>query len=336
MRLIPSYLKEAGYASTAIGKWHQTVDITGAGNPTENGFDEFYGFNHGGRDYFDLSNVLTNFAPLHRGKEPIVGEKGYLTHRITDEAVNFIERKSDKPFLLYVPYNVPHTPLQAHVVDVENHHKDSTDPARKILLAMIDYLDAGVGRIIAALEKEGVYENTVIIFLTDNGGSVLATHADNTPLRGEKLQLLEGGIRVPFAISWPARIKGGQHVDTPVSSLDILPTCLAAAGVTPPDSTKLDGFNLLPLMERQAPLPERDLYWWWKTGPFAGGAAIRSGDYKMHRYPDSAGGKMTLVNLKNDPQENEDLAEKEPGRLADLREKFARWSEAADAEASAK
>ncbi len=333
VQLLPSYLRSAGYVSTALGKWHETVDIAGAGNPTVRGFDEFYGFNHGGRNYFDLSNTMTDFAPLYRAKKKLVGEQGYLTHRLTEEAVDFIQRHREEPFILYLAYNAVHTPLQAHIEDVEKHHVHSQDPARKILLAMIDYLDAGVGQVLGALDDAGIYENTLIIFLTDNGGSVLATHADNAPLNGEKLQMLEGGIRVPFVVSWPARFSGARTLKGPVSTLDILPTCLAAADQPIPAS--LDGANLLPVLEGKSVLPARDLFWWWRTGPFAGQWAIRSGQWKLHRFPDSAGEIFALFDLSADPGESQDLAGSEPKRLAELRARFERWSKQADASAPA-
>lgn len=333
-RLLPDYLKEAGYTSAVFGKWHETVDITGDGNPTVRGFDEFYGFNHGGRNYFDLSNTMTQFAPLYRGKEKVVGDQGYLTHRLTDEAVAFIKRQKDQPFLLYLPYSAVHTPLQAHIEDVENHHKNTHDPARKILLAMIDYLDAGVGKVLAALEEKGIYENTLIIFLSDNGGSVIATHAENTPLNGEKLQFLEGGIRVPFVVSWPAKIKGGRIHASPVSALDILPTCLAAAALPVSAEQSFDGINLLPLLTTEATPPLRDLFWWWKTGPFAGGWAVRSGDWKLRHEPSAAEEKFSLFELANDPGEKNDLAQKHPEQVSQLKERFQRWSAAIEADAT--
>lgn len=356
MRLIADYLREVNYHSTALGKWHSTVNIAGDGNPTENGFDEFYGFNHGGRDYFDLDNTMTDFAPLYRGKKCLkgTGEKGYLTNRLTDEAVNFIKRNREEPFLLYLAYNAVHTPLQAHIVDVEGHHKYSPDPARKILLTMIDYLDQDIGKVLDTLKTEGIYDNTLIFFLTDNGGSCLATHADNTPLRGEKLQLLEGGVRVPFVVSWPAKMAGGRTVDAPVSSLDILPTCLAAAGLPISTDAQLDGLNLLPFLDGKNKLPERDLFWWWKSGPFAGGWAIRSGDWKLIHDPDagsenltageklikqtvlrdSAGnGNLMLYQLVDDPQEQCNVAGKYPERVLELKRKFEKWATAADADA---
>lgn len=335
VRLIADYLQEANYYSTALGKWHSTVHVAGDGNPTENGFDEFYGFNHGGRNYFDLSNTMTDFAPLYRNKVKIEGEQGYLTHRLTDEAVDFIKRSSDEPFFLYLAYNAVHTPLQAHIEDVERHHKYSQDPGRKILLAMIDYLDQGIGKVLDTLEEEGLYDNTLIFFMTDNGGSCVATHADNTPLRGQKLQHYEGGVRVPFVVSWPAKLKGGRTVDTPVSTLDVLPTCLAAAGLERPSSPELDGVNLLPLLDEKSPAkpPERDLYWWWDGGPFKGGWAIRSGDWKLLQLPGKKLPPLMLFNLSKDPSETTDLAEKHPEKVKDLRERFNVWAALTDKEA---
>ena len=334
MPLIAEYLREAGYRSAALGKWHETVDIAGAGSPLERGFDEFYGFNHGGRNYMDLSNKAFDFAPLYRGKERVEGEQGYLTYRITDEAVDFIKRNKEHPFFLHVAYNALHTPLQAHIEDVERHHQHTSDPARKILLAMLDYLDEGVGKIIDTLKAEGLYENTLIFFLTDNGGSSLATHADNAPLRGEKLQHFEGGVRVPFLVSWPARIKGGRFLDVPVSTLDILPTCLAAAGLTEPSSPKLDGINLFPLLKENTVLEtlDRDLFWWWKSGPFSGGWAIRSEDWKLLQLPGANPPPIMLFDLANDPGEENDLAGERPETVRDLQTRFKKWAASACAE----
>ncbi len=347
VRLLADYLKEAGYVSGAFGKWHETVNIAADGNPTKRGFDEFYGFNHGGRDYYDLDNTVSDFAPLFRGTNCLQGsgEKGYLTHRLTDEAVDFIKRHREQPFLVYLPYNAVHTPLQAQVEDVERQHQYSTDPARKILLAMINYLDAGVGKVIDTLKAEGLYDNTLIFFLTDNGGSSLATRADNTPLRGEKLQHWEGGIRVPFVMSWPAAVKGGRTFNPPVSTLDILPTCLAAAGLPIPSSPKLDGFNLLPLIDDKAPAPppDRDLFWWWKNGggrpgesppAFAGGWAMRSGNWKLLQESGDNPPPVKLFDLAADPQEKNNLAEKFPEKVTALKQKFDTWAAGVEADAA--
>ncbi len=338
-RLIADYLHQAGYKSTALGKWHESVDIAGDGNPVERGFDEFYGFNAGGRNYMDLSNTAFDFAPLYRGKTRIKNETGYLTFRITDEAVDFIKRNKENPFFLYVPYNALHTPLQAHIEDIERNHQYTQDPARKILLAMMKYMDDGIGKILDTLQAEGLYDNTLIFFLTDNGGSVVASHAENNGLRGWKLEHFEGGVRVPFVVSWPAKIQGGRFFDAPVSSLDILPTCLSAAGLPVPASSELDGFNLLPALDGKSPtpLPERDLFWWWKSGPaaHAGGWAIRSGDWKLIQPPGKNPGPQMLFNLTDDPAETNDLAGKAPEVVRNLQKKFEKWSAAADADASA-
>ena len=349
VRLLADYLKEAGYVSGAFGKWHETVNIAADGNPTKRGFDEFYGFNHGGRDYYDLDNTVSDFAPLFRGTNCLQGsgEKGYLTHRLTDEAVDFIKRHREQPFLVYLPYNAVHTPLQAQVEDVERQHQYSTDPARKILLAMINYLDAGVGKVIDTLKAEGLYDNTLIFFLTDNGGSKMATHADNTPLRGEKLQHWEGGIRVPFVLSWPAAVKGGRTYSPPVSTLDIVPTCLAAAGLPAPSSPKLDGVNLLPLIDDKAPAPppDRDLFWWWKNGggrpgesppAFAGGWAMRSGNWKLLQESGDNPPPVKLFDLAADPQEKNNLAEKFPEKVTALKQKFDTWAASIEADAATK
>jgi hypothetical protein len=318
----------------------ETVWLKGDGNPVERGFDEFYGFNHGGRNYMDLSNTAFDFAPLYRGKKglkakPVISHFASRMRRlILSNGIKTIRFICMSLTMGCAP------PLQAHVEDVERNHQYTADPGRKILLAMLKYMDDGIGRILDTLQQEGLYENTLIFFLSDNGGAVVASHAENNGLRGWKLQHFEGGVRVPFVVSWPAEIKGGRVFDELVSSLDILPTCLAAAGLPVPGAPQLDGFNLLPVLEENSPatLPERDLIWWWKSGPsaHAGGWAMRSGDWKLIQPPGRNPGPQMLFNLADDPAETTDLAGEAPEVMRDLRKKFEKWSNAADADAAAR
>jgi arylsulfatase A-like enzyme len=251
-KFFPQYLKPAGYVCGAFGKWHLGVDIKY--NAIHRGFDEFYGFmGRGAHDYFDLNQAD---HPIYRGLKPIRDE-GYLTDRITDEAVAFIEKHHRRPFFAYVAYNAVHSPPQAPKEDIR---RETGDATRDTLMAMIDHLDDGVGRIVATLKKAGVYENTLLFFLTDNGGSKVM-HANNAPLRGFKQDDYEGGVRVPFIVSWPNKLKDGTQCDVPVMSIDILPTAMAAVGVKPDKTRDLDGRDMLPALTGKVEQLREAMFW---------------------------------------------------------------------------
>jgi arylsulfatase A-like enzyme len=308
--MFPKYLKEAGYVSGAFGKWH--LGLTPPYNPVNRGFDEFYGFmGRGAHDYFDLG--VDNEDPIYRNLEPL-NDKGYLTHRITDEAVSFIDKHKDKPFFAYVAYNAVHSPAQAPPEDIKKY--DTGDPARDILMAMLKHLDEGVGRIIEALKKAGVYKNTLVFYLSDNGGSK-AMHADNTPLRGFKQQEYEGGVHVPFIVSWPGQLTAGTQCDVPVASFDILPTAVAAAGIKLPKDRIFDGRNILEALEGK--VSKVHDYLCWNSGD--GDWAIRYGEWKLV----GIRAQVELFNLKNDLSETTDLAQKYPEKVEELKKVYNRW-----------
>jgi len=201
-KIFPKYLQEAGYVSGAFGKWH--LGLTPAFNPVNRGFDEFYGFmGRGAHDYYNLKDPE---KPMYRNHEEI-DDTGYLTDRLTEEAVDFIERHKSETFFLYLAYNAVHAPKQAPAEDIEKY--DTGGPDRDILMAMLKHLDDGVGEVVKTLKEEGVWDNTLLFFLTDNGGSK-AMHAVNTPLRAWKQWNYEGGIRTPWLMSWPVKYKGGR------------------------------------------------------------------------------------------------------------------------------
>jgi arylsulfatase A-like enzyme len=310
-RIFPQFLKPAGYVCGALGKWH--LGLTPQYNPASRGFDEFYGFlGRGAHDYFKLDNPD---SPLYRNLQPIEDE-GYLTTRLTDEAVSFIERRHGQPFYLHLAYNAVHAPAQAPAEDVKKFN--TADPDRDTLMAMLKHLDLGVGRVIETLKKQGVWENTLLFFLTDNGGS-RAMHANNAPLRGFKQQNYEGGIRTPFIVSWPARFKGGRTVDTPVISLDILPTALAAAGVSRPENEPLDGRNLLPLLLGDVQSVHDALFW--SEGGSSGEWAVRSGNWKVLAHKK----QRELFDLAADPGETKDLAAQSPEVVKQLENLYDEW-----------
>ncbi|MFC1596528.1 sulfatase-like hydrolase/transferase [Planctomycetota bacterium] len=306
----PHYLKPAGYVSGALGKWH--LGLTLEYNAINRGFDEFYGFmGRGAHDYFNL-NLPDH--PIYRGVEPIE-DQGYLTDRITEEAVSFIERHKSKPFFLYVAYNAVHAPPQAPEDEIEH---ATGDEIRDTLMAMLEHLDDGVGHIVAKLKREELFENTLLFYLTDNGGAA-AMHANNAPLRGFKQQDYEGGIRVPWIVSWPARLTAGTTCPVPVCSIDILPTTLAAAGVAAPDNKVLDGMNILPALRGEANTLHEHLFW--SSGGRQGKWAIRSGKWKLVAQKDL----VELFDLEADLGETTDLAEQSPEKVAELTRLYDAW-----------
>jgi arylsulfatase A-like enzyme len=299
--IFPQYLKPAGYTTAQFGKWHLGPDPSWS--PALRGFDEVFGFlGRGAHDYFKLDDPED---PIYRGTE-VVQEKGYLTDRLGEETASFISRNKSKPFFAYLAFNAVHAPLQAP--DDEIAKFNTGNKGRDTLLAMGKRLDDAMGKIIATLKNEGVWENTLLFFISDNGGP-LAQNADNTPLRGGKHMDYEGGIRVPFLVCWPAQLKPGEHL-SPVISLDILPTALAAAGVTAGQT--FDGRNILPLLRGDTTPPPRDLFWC--SGSDEGWWAVRSGDWKLV----GEKGQLSLFDLSKDASESTNLSAQLPDKVAEL------------------
>ena len=309
---IPQRLKPAGYVSGALGKWH--LGLTEEYHAMNRGFDEFYGFmGRGAHPYFDHSDMS---HPIYRGLKPIK-EEGYLTTRITEEAVDFINRHSEEPFFLYVAYNAVHAPPEAPEEDIR---KVTGDETRDTLMAMIKYLDMGVGEIVNSLKKHDVFDNTLLIFLTDNGGSG-AMHANNAPLRGFKQMDYEGGIHVPFIVSWPAQLKGGKKCDVPMWSIDLFATALDAAGLPMPKENEkpLDGKSILPALKGETDNLHDEMYW--SSAGIKGKWAIRSGNWKLVAEKT----RIELFDLAKDLSETTDLAAKHPKAVAELTEKYNAW-----------
>ncbi len=310
VKILPQYLKGAGYVTGQFGKWH--LGPTLEWSPAHRGFDEVFGFlGRGAHDYFKLDDPED---PIYRGLEP-VKETGYLTDRLGEETSAFIRRHPDKPLFAYLAFNAVHAPLQAPAEEIT---KFSTgNPDRDARLAMGKRMDDAIGTVVAALKEQGSWENTLTFFISDNGGP-LAQSADNTPLRGGKHTDYEGGVRVPFLVCWPARLKAGEH-QAVVSSLDILPTALAAAGVGM-EGKPFDGIDLLPVLGGAAPPSERELFW--SSGAEEGWWAIRKGDWKAVYEK----GTTALFDLATDPSESKDLSAAEPSVLADLIQRHDNWT----------
>jgi arylsulfatase A-like enzyme len=317
-------LKAAGYATGAVGKWH--LGEPAAMHPQRRGFDEFFGFLAGSHDYF-------NWATMFRGSEP-VDEKSYLTDAFGREAESFIERHKEHPWFLYLAFNAVHTPLQA---DEERLSRFASieDHKRQKYAAMMAAMDEAIGRVRKKVAETGLEQQTLVFFISDNGGPTMpgttTNGSINAPLRGSKRTTLEGGVRVPFLISWPGHLQAAVY-EQPVIQLDAHVTALAASGLEVRPEWKLDGVNLLPFVTgKQTGVPHDALFW--RMGEQM---AIRMGDFKLVRYDSNAdtltgkGGQPVtgarLYRLSNDIGEQTDLATSMPDKLAELQARWDAWN----------
>lgn len=309
---IADLLSEAGYVTGAVGKWH--LGNAPKFHPMERGFDEFFGFLGGGHSYLDRV-TRANAEPILRGREA-VSETDYLTDAFGREAVSFIEKHAKKRFFLYLSFNAVHTPLQA-TPELLERFPEVTPQNRRTYAAMLASMDDAIGGVVKALEKNGLTERTLLIFLGDNGGP-RANASRNDPLRGQKGTVYEGGVRVPFALSFPGRVPEGLVFTEPVVSLDLLPTIAAAAGVKLRGAEKIDGIDLLPWLNAEKEgAPHETLFW--RQGSRL---AVRHGDLKLLR---QTGTEVQLFDLAADPRESKDLAAARPEDVAKLRALFDEW-----------
>ncbi len=315
---IADRMKAAGYRTALIGKWHLGTDER---HPQKRGFDDFFGFLGGAHDYFKPDGIL-------RGTQP-ANEKAYLTDAFGREAVAFIDANKAKPFFLYLAFNAVHTPMQADDPRLKK-FEGIKDKQRQTYAAMMSALDDAVGTVMKKLADEKLTENTLVTFISDNGGPTMkATSVNgsvNTPLRGSKRTTLEGGVRVPFFVSWPGTVKAGTTDDRPVIQLDLHATALSAAGVTPKAEWKMEGVDLLPYLSgKEKGNPHDALFW-----RFGKQMAIRQGDWKLVRYDLGAEGKSglsdaKLYNLKDDIGEATDLSAKHPDKVKELQAAWDAW-----------
>ncbi|MBL6713928.1 MAG: sulfatase-like hydrolase/transferase [Pirellulales bacterium] len=351
---IAEALHDAGYTTGVFGKWHQG----GAApyHPFRHGFDEFFGFTHEGHFFVpppwkgvttmlrrkalpggrtgrwtgDKGLIYTDHMghdepdydannPIVRGGQPVL-ESAYLTEALTREAVDFIDRHDDKPFFLYLAYNAVHSPLQATDAAMERFaHID--DLHRRIFAGMLASLDESVGAVLEQLRASGLEENTLVFFLSDNGGPTRELTSSNLPLRGEKGQMYEGAIRVPFMVQWKGKLPAGQIYEQPLSSMDIFATATAAAAIdTPAD---VEGVDLLPFLSGQTPgRPHQTLFW--RQGVKT---AMRHDDWKLVRMGPATGPRQArweLYDLASDASEEHNLADAQPDTLAEL---VSRWEQ---------
>ena len=335
--LFPERLQDEGYRTGIVGKWQ--LGAARRFNPLNRGFDYFFGFLGGGHSYWH-SNTTSPHDHMHL---PLIenagyGEfDGYLTDVLTDRAIDFIEKPTDEPFFLYLAYNAPHTPLQAPQELIDK-YSTVEDRERRIYLAMVDSLDQNIGRVLDALDESSLADNTVIFFLSDNGGRSgkppEGDHADNNPLRGAKDSFYEGGIHVPFVASWPAMWPEGHTYDPMVISLDIASTVLKLANATSEDPDRpIDGVDLDPFLRGAEEGPPHQALFWrdWRSG----GYAVRSGDDKLikerriHGKPQpilDTGESPQLFDLENDISESQDLLAEQPKTAQELAALWNAWN----------
>jgi arylsulfatase A-like enzyme len=306
-------LKAAGYATGIVGKWH--LGFEPKYHPLKRGFDEYFGFLGGAHAYLD-GDGRPRQGSILRGTEP-VGENEYLTDAFTREAVAFIERHHEHPFFLYLAYNAVHAPLQASPKYYDR-FANIADPKRRTFAAMLSALDDGVGAVLGKLAKAGLDENTLVFFISDNGGPTRQTTSRNEPLRGFKGQVLEGGIRIPYMVQWKGHLPAGKTYRQPVISLDILPTAVGAAGGKLPEA-KLDGVNLLPYLKGEKAEPPHEALFW----RFGQQSAIRKGQWKLVKVGNQP---LELYDLASDIGESSNLAEQKPDVLKELEAAWKQWN----------
>lgn len=314
-KTIADRVKNLGYTTGMVGKQHD--GISPEYNPVNRGFDEFYGFNNGATDYFKPNKLV-------RGLDSIKMEQDYITDAFGDEAADFIRRHKHNPFLLYVAFNAPHGPMHAKPEHLEQ-FRHIEDETRRKYASMVYSMDQNIGKILHELQQQGLEEDTLIFFLSDNGGPRNIA-ASNGELRGQKGEFYEGGIHVPYVVQWKGKLPSGITYEQPVISLDILPTAVTAARGSISKDWKLDGANLLPHLAGNMKTPPHDeLYW-----RFLFQHCIRTPDWKLVKVKEKEGGKVSdwqLFKIADDPAESRDVIKEYPEIADKLLKKYEKWSD---------
>jgi len=345
-KTIASILKERGYATALIGKWHlgSSADTV----PNAHGFDYFYGFHEGCVDYYSHRYYWgepkrANFHDLWRNRQEIFEDGQYLTERIGEEAAAFIARQREQPFFLYAAFNAVHYPMHAPRKYLDRF--PDLPPERRMYAAMLAAADDMVGGIVAALERTGQRERTVIFLLGDNGATTerraglnqeIATAGHNTPFRGYKFSAFDGGMHVPALVNWPGHLPGGR-IDPIVMTADILPTVAQLAGAKLPDDRTFDGRDIWPVLTGDAPSPHQ--YVAWAQGPQL---AIRKGKWKLvlngvthdgtpaGQKPLEGEDAVFLSDLDRDPGESQNLRRRHPEVVDELQTLLSLWRAGAE------
>lgn len=324
---LPRALKTVGYSTCLTGKWH--LGSLPKWGPNHFGFDHSYGSLAGGISPWNHRYKKGPYTVTWHRNEELIEETGHVTDLLTDEAVEWIDSHHASPFFLYVPYTAVHLPIKEPQEWLARVPKTIQGDVPRHYAACVMHLDDSVGRIIEALEKHGVRENTLLVFTSDNGGSTVENNdlkypddncpngklvGNNHPLRAQKGSVYEGGTRVPTIVSWPGRVKPGK-VDTPVQITDWMPTFCAIAGYEPKVDLKWDGSDLTQLLTNHAALPERAIY---TAGPGWRASSLRYGDWKLVVHGEGDNRKIELFNIAKDPTESKNRAESELQRVAEM------------------
>ena len=329
-------LQGSGYHTVHLGKWH--LGDSPQFRSYAHGFDEALSMLHGGSMYLPendphVVNSRQEYDPIDRFQwaghawgvrfkdgEPFKPPK-YMTDYLTDEAVKVVTANKNRPFFLYLAYNAPHTPLQATREDYDA-LSHITDHTMRVYAAMIRSLDRNIGRVLQSLKDQGVDDNTLVIFTSDNGGAhYIGIDGLNTPYRGWKATFFEGGIRVPYFMRWPAAIPKAVSYGAPVSHFDVFATAAAAAGAKPPTDRPIDGVNLLPFIRGESNGRPHDVLHW-RTDSYR---VMREGDWKLQVTEQPR--KDWLYDLAKDPTEKNNLAEREPQRVAAMKAKIVEFNQ---------
>lgn len=313
-RTIGNEMQANGYKTILIGKWHQGYEEKYY--PLNRGFDQFYGFKGGTRPYFPTTNANDGQILMANKTSVPENEITYLTDMFTNKATSFISENKDKPFFMYLSYNAVHMPMQGKK-EMIDHFASIPTSGRRVYAALMTSLDEGVGKVLAALKTNKIDDNTLVIFLNDNGGP-LANSSDNGVLRGLKGSVWEGGIRVAFMMKWSGHITENSIYKNPVSYLDILPTSIAAANGKQAGNKKLDGVNLLPYLNKNhSSLPHKVLFW--RQGALS---AVRAGKWKLVREKSNS---VSLFDLDNDLSETTNMVNDHPDIVKGLLVKLDIW-----------
>ena len=315
-KTIADYLKTIGYTNAVYGKWH--LGNADRFHPLNRGFDEFYGFRGGARSYFPIKHFkgIHHDNKMERNFENFEEPKGYATDVFADEAISFIERNKENPFFIYLAFNAVHTPMEATEEDLKQF--PNLKGKRKEVAAMTLALDRACGKVLDKLKELGLEENTIVVFSNDNGGPTDKNASLNLPLSGTKSNHLEGGLRVPFLMKWPKKLKAGTEYHYPVSTLDLLPTFFVAGGGDSTALDDIDGVNLVPFINGINKERPHEYLFWKKEAR----AVCRYNDWKLIRYADRP---AELYDLSKDITEQHNLATAEPELVKTMFKKLFEW-----------
>ena len=349
---MPQSFQAAGYQTALVGKWH-LGHAQETYHPNRRGFDHFYGHLHTEVGYFPPFSNQGGKDFQRNGVS--IDDEGYETYLLADEASRWIrERDAERPFFLYMPFIAPHTPLdapdelKAKYADLEDDREparsrntDQTRRMAKLMLrpsarplyaAVVDAMDQAIGRVLRTLDDEGLAENTIVLFFSDNGGAAYALGgADNVPLRGGKGETFEGGIRVVSLLRWPAQLEGGTRMDQIMSVMDVFPTLAAAAGIEPRNERKLDGRDLWPAIRGGEEMARDEYLFFASETPIRGAFALTAFDEEWKLVQDIRQGLLSaevtnhLFRIREDPYERNDLAAAHPEVVAEMAEAIHRW-----------